>query len=310
MNVAAFTVSCRRCGEPISTQAKPGNTIRCPSCSYAQRVRPPGQVARSRHDAPPGAWDPPSQPRAAGQSGDPCPRCGAAAYASPRETARACFKCGMRVTPPAVLTPYRRDSTVAARQVKSQRERDLEALGLARRKGVMLAQLAALAADDRLDPASLPVVEWFREQVKDAASDARLDELAALLPEAGIRLRRWGHGQAAAIIAGYADEDDEPGEDEDDEDQADEHEVVLAAPASIAAQQHRAQPSRMTWADAIAMCGWRLSPTVGGCQIVNERSQLCGAETARPVTGGWVCAWHYDTLGGVIWDDYRRRRTA
>jgi DNA-directed RNA polymerase subunit RPC12/RpoP len=296
MNVAAFTVNCRRCDEPISTRAKPGNTIRCPSCGYAQRLRPPGQVAQLLQDAAAGIWNPPSEPRAPGRSADPCPRCGAAAYASPRGTVRACPGCSTRVTPPAVLAPYRRDSSAAARQVKSQRERDLEALGLARRKGVMMAQLAALAADERLDPASVPVVEWFREQVKDAASDGRLDELAALLPEAGIRRRHWWQGQPAAITAGYADEDDEPEEGEDDDEDQAADEMRLATPASIAAQQHRAQPSRMTWADAIAVCGWRLSLTVGGCQIVNERSQLCGAQTARPVTGGWVCAGHYDAL--------------
>lgn len=208
----------------------------------------------------------------------------------------------MRVTPPAVLAPYRRDSTTAARQVKSQRERDLEALGLARRKGVMLAQLAALAADDRLDPASVPAVEWFREQVKGAASDGRLDELAALLPEAGIRRRRWWQGQPAALTAGYADEDDEP---DDDEDQADDV-TPPATPASIAAQQHQAQPLHMTWADALAACGWRLVPTVGGCQVV-DLGQLCAAETTNSITGGWVCRRHYLALCRVL---YEARRSA
>jgi hypothetical protein len=220
----------------------------------------------------------------------------------------------MRVTPPAVLAPYQRDGApAAARQVKSQRERDLEALGLARRKGIMLGQLAELAADDRLDPASLPVVEWFREQIKDAASDGRLDELAALLPEAGIRRRHWWHGQPAAIEpADYDDGDQADGLDYDDEDD-DEYSApaVVAIPASMAARQHPTQPQPMTWADALAACGWRLSPTIGGCQIV-EHSALCGAGTAHHIAsvtgaGGWVCSQHYVTLCQVITNASRGR---
>jgi integrase len=81
----------------------------------------------------------------------------------------------------------------------------------------MLAQLDRLADDDRLDPESLPVVEWFRDEVKAAATGGRLDELAALLPQAGIRRRRWWHGRPALDSAGYLDDEDQADEDDADE---------------------------------------------------------------------------------------------
>jgi hypothetical protein len=215
---------------------------------------------------------------------------------------RVCLDCRKRVTPPGALVPYERGAEVT-RAAKSQRERDLEALDLAGRKGVMLRQLHSVADDDRLDPISLPKVEWFAEQVKAAASGARLDELAALFAEAGIRQR-----QAAPLIAGYADDEDtEDGYavyDDDDEDQGDRPAATRAAPD----RQHRAQPRWMTWADGCAACGWRLSPTVGGCQIIDERGQLCGADVMHQIGGGWICAPHYGTLTSVITRDYRQQQ--
>lgn len=241
------------------------------------------------------AWEPPSEPRRPRESADPCPRCGGITHASPRGTVRVCLGCRTRVTPPAVLAPYQRDGTTAARAVKSQRERDLEALSLARRKGLMLGQLAALAADERLDPASLPVVEWFREQVKDAASDGRLDELAALLPEAGIRRRHWWHGQPAAITAGYPDEDDE--------DQADELAAApLAAPASLAAQPGRAA---VDYAAELAAREWRWEPHGAGlCQLIHMKPhgwdyvppQECINRAEHAIPGGAVCGSCYYAL--------------
>jgi hypothetical protein len=81
-------------------------------------------------------------------------------------------------------------------------------LALAGRKGIMLGQLRALADDGRLGPASVLKVEWFAEQVKAAPGAARLDEMAALFGEAGIRPRRWWQPRPAALTVGYADEDD------------------------------------------------------------------------------------------------------
>lgn len=304
------STECRRCGDPISTRAKLGNTIRCPSCGYAQRFRPAAQVV-PLDETGAAAWEPPSHPRTARETGETCADCSASLLASARGTTRVCPACRARVIPPGVLAPYRRGQDTT-RTVTTQRERDLGAIELAKRKGVMLAQLDALADDPRLDPASLPVVDWFREQVKAAPGNGRLDELAALLPEAGIRRRHWWQGRPAAIEAAAYDDDD--GQYDDDDYPDDERETTpaaLATPASIAAQQHRAQPGPMTWADAVAACGWQLSPVIGGCQIV-DHGQLCGAGTAHHIattTGisGWVCNQHHAALCQVLTNaGYRR----
>lgn len=282
-------------------------TSRSEYCSDACRAQAFRSRARSRTGGPaprspsvrmvvphaadlvPPAWDPPSEPRHAHQTTEVCPECGETLLAGPRGTWRACAGCSRVSVPAAVCGPYAHGE---GRHVASQRERDLEAIALAQRKGIMLAQLAALAADDKLDPASLPVVEWFRDQVRDAPGDGRLDALAGLLPEAGIRRRRWWQGQPAAITAGYA---------EDDEDQDDEPPpaqlAVVAAPA--------ARRPEMTWAGAVAACGWRLSPVTGGCQVT-ETGRPCGAEVRHSITGGWVCARHHAALCQVLADSARR----
>ena len=107
---------------------------------------------------------------------------------------------GARVVPAGVAAPYDRADQI--RQVRSQREIDLAEIGLARRKGVMLGQLGELAANPRLDQASVPVVEWFREQVHTARSDGRLDELAALLPGLQLVLGRADLGRRPLGRAG------------------------------------------------------------------------------------------------------------
>jgi len=312
-------MTCRACGKSWIAGLKPDGTMpkgaRCPvrdgGCGTFAVVPKP-RVERPRAWRPVLAegpaviltWDPPSEPRTARQSGDPCPGCGGGTLASPRGTVRACPACSTRVAPPGVLAPYQRDGAMAARQVRSQRERDLDAIGLARRKGVMLAQLDALAADDRLDPASMPVVEWFRAQVKDAAGDGRLDELAALLPEAGIRRRRWWHRQPAAITAGYADEDDEDdsGEDEgqDYEDQDYEDQDGSGMPAI------RAAPARAAdYAGAMSALGWQMTRQPGGgCQIDTGRG-TCGSPWAEHIAtaswaGGFACSRHLAALRQVI----------
>jgi hypothetical protein len=215
-------------------------------------------------------------------------------HASPRGTVRVCVARHKRVIPAAVLAPYERDGTAAMRMVKSQAERDLEAIALARRKGIMLTQLGALAGDDRLDPASLPVIDWFRDQVKDAPSGARLDELAALLPQAGLRRRHWWQGQPAAGALEW-DEDDE----DQDVDGTGYPPAIEAAPAAVVAR-----PREMTAADALDVLGWRLTATVGGCQVI-EDGQLCGTETRHNVTGryvrdAWICTRHYYAVCKVI----------
>lgn len=305
---------CSSCGLSWEVRARPDGSMpqmaRCPKalggCGAQRRVPSSGRA--SGVPAAGAGWEPAGGPRAARQVAERCPDCDGPLLASPRGTIRVCPGCRRKVTPAGVLTPYERGGAVV-RQVKSQREADLEALDLAGRKGVMLGQLRDLAEGDRLDDASRLKAEWFAEQVKTAPNAARLDELAALFTEARIRPRRWWHPRPAALAtADYDDEDEYPdGYDNAEDGQDDEPAAVVpATPASIAAHQHRAQPRRMTWADAITASGWRLSPTVGGCQIIDEHG-LCGADTMHHIGDGWLCSPHYTTLGGVITRDYYRR---
>jgi predicted nucleic acid-binding Zn ribbon protein len=277
------------CGQPVTGRAD--KRFCSDSCralvSYSRNAsrKAKAQVTASstaaitpiRPDVAP-VWDPAGQPQRPYLTAESCPDCGVTLYASPRGTIRVCAACRKQITPAAVLAPYERGDAAAVRVVKSQAERDLEAIALARRKGTMLIQLGALADDDRLDPASLPVVDWFRDEVKDARSGVRLDELDELLPQAGIRRRRWWQGQPA-VQAPEWDEDD-------DEDQAVDAgrypQAIEAAPLAVVAQRRE-----MTAADALDVLGWRLTPTTGGCQVVKGES-LCGAETRQLLSGRWV----------------------
>jgi hypothetical protein len=171
------------------------------------------------------------------------------------------------------------------RQVKSKRELDLEGIGLAQRKGAMLAQLAGLAADDRLDPVSLPIIEWFRKEVADAGGAGRLDELTELLPDSGIRRRRWWQGRPAALEAGYGDDDDEEYEDGDDE----EGPVPGAGRAGVdyaaelRARRYDLRPHGEGVCD-IVQPGWDGSP------------DPCQRAAGHVIPGGKVCDHHHDAL--------------
>lgn len=294
----AAVMDCCRCGAPIPTRAKPGNTIRCKACGYAQRFRLPGQAAPIQPSAA-AAWNPASEPRQLRPVAGPCPHCGeASVYAEPRGTIRACLGCRERVIPPGVLAPYERGAAVT-RVAKSQRERDLEALDLAGRKGVMLGQLRALADGDQLDPAAALKVEWFADQVKAAASGARLDELAALFGEAGIRPRRWWQRPAAALTAGYDDGDTEDGYAEYGDDDQDGE--LPAVPPALRAS---GVVPEMTPDAALGRLGWRLAAPSGGCQVI-EHGVACGAEQrfSFQTAGGvlaWICAVHNNQLTGLI----------
>jgi hypothetical protein len=210
------------------------------------------------------------------------------------------------------LAPYERGAG-AVRTAKSQRERDLEAIAVASRKGVMLAELGQLAADDRLHPQSRTVVEWFAEQVKAAGADGRLDELAALLPKAGIKYRRFWQGRPA-LPSGYAeadeDEDDYPGDHDGHDGQDDEAAALPAVPPVAAAAG--GQPRRMTWAMALTALGWRLYPVVddGGCQVMGPRGRCGDPETPHHIGGhtgpGWVCSPHHAALCTAI-SNYNER---
>jgi len=303
-------VRCTSCGVRWEVSPKPDGsmpvTTRCPKdrggCGKQRKV--PRAARRAATDAGmPGGWDPLSVPRQPYPVAEPCPHCGEAQVrAEPRGTIRACLGCGKRVTPHGVLAPYERGAEIT-RVAKSQRERDLDALDLAGRKGIMLGQLGGLADADRLDDASRLKIEWFAEQVKAAATAARLDELAALFGEAGIRPRRWWQGKPAAITAGYADDEDtEDDYDDAGEDQGDGPAAELATVTSIAPQQRRA-----TWADGFAAYGWRLTPRddSGICPVISSEGRCHRPSGGHPpVTDGivrdaWPCDWHYDALGAA-----------
>lgn len=327
-------MTCAECGKQWDVSPRPDGTMpvmtRCPKarggCGKLRRIP---QSAHAAPGAPravvPAGWDPPSQPRSAVQTTEACPGCGASGLlATPRSTARYCRQCKRLVIPGRVAAPYQR-GTGSTREARSQRERDLEALELARRKGIMRGQLDAIAADDRLTPESLAAVEWFAEQVRTATTGQRLDELADLYAAQKIRRRGWLQGRPPAITAGYPedpgdaqDDEDEDWDDEwDDEDDSGEPgtAVVLATPGSIAAQQHRAQPPQpMTWLEAVAELGWRIVPVPSwdGCQISADGARCPERETrgriGPPTTmGGWACAAHYHTVVNLIGETNRAR---
>ena len=292
MTAAAARLTCPACGTEWEVAARPDGAMpaaaRCPKsrggCGKVRKV-----PAAARPAPPAGDWDPPSDPRTGywldtGRCGD----CGGRVRVSPRGTAMWCSGCEDHITPPAVQAPYQR-SGGNVRVVRSQAERDREAIELARNKGLMLDQLAALAADDRVAPESGPVIDWFVTEVKNAASQARLGELVDALKTAGIKRRHWWQGRPAALDPPAYDNDQDDDEDyEDDED--DEPGPGGAGP--------------MTWAGAVAACGWSLSPAAGGCQII-DHGQVCGAGTAQYIAtvagpGGWVCTRHYAALSEAI----------
>ena len=153
----------------------------------------------------------------------------------------------------------------------------------------------------------MPVVEWFREQVRDARSGDRLDELADLVPESGLRRRRWWQGTPAITSGGAGDD----GDDEYDEvGGQDDHvngqhggEAVLADPGSIAGQQWRAQPA---WAGELSARSWRLQPHGPGlCHVIKLRphgwdyvppSECVGRAEHIIPGGGAICSRCRDAL--------------
>jgi len=249
------------------------------------------------------AWEPPSLPRDPWQVNESCPGCGDPLCTAGRGTVRACLTCRCRVIPPGVSAPYQR-ADVAVRQVKSQRERDMEAIELAARKGVMLGQLAEVAGDTRLHPASVPIVEWFADQVRAAKTDDRLTELADLLPDAGIRRRHWWQDEPAAIeISGYDDgdqaDDDQAGDYGYGDDPGAHGSNLPAELPPVSAVSY--------YADELAVRGYRIGDGArpDGCQIIETMPAGqppggapvgCGGPGVCAIPGGRVCLPHYEAL--------------
>jgi len=246
-------------------------------------------AAASRPPVPP-TWEPPSASRGAWQVNEPCPHCGEQLHTTGRATVRVCiFTCKGRVVPQGVTAPYQRGGELV-RQVRSQRERDLDAISLAYHKGVMLGQLAALANDKRLHPESMPIVEWFAEQVRAARSGERLTELADVLPESGIRL--WDGGPAAIEPPGYDDED----QDEDDEDDEDSY-GAPGYPDDYGGLP-AAKPPPPDYSSELAVREWVFRPHgVGICGLVHLKPhgweglppEECINRAKHLIAGGAVC---------------------
>jgi hypothetical protein len=301
MTTVALERACEHCGRSFTPKRSDArfHTDACRTAAgRSKRTEPNRTPAMAKTRAPvtairaePLTWNPPSEPRRVQSTDEPCPDCGDMLAATARGTWRACLTCRRAVVPTAVAAPYGRGRGALERQVTTQRERDLDAIALARRKGVMLGQLSQLATDDRLHSESVPVVEWFAGEVKAAKSGGRLDELGQLLPESGIRRRHWWQGEPAALPVGYDDLDDDDELDDDDGEPAVSPPQLTIAPAS--------GPGGLTWAGALAAQGWRLSPIVGGCQIIGHGG-LCGQTTTQRIAGGWVCPQCYAALCAVI----------
>lgn len=235
------------------------------------------------------------------QTAEPCPDCESPLAATLRGTQRVCLACVHRVVPRGVRAPYERGTGIV-RQVKSQRERDLEAVALARRKGVMLAELAALAADKNLHPESRPVIEWFADEVKTATGNARLDELAGLLPDAGIRRRHWWQSQPATLTAPVYDDEDQ-GDDDEYDDESDAGEIET--PPSLApVKVWRESFPGVDYASELAARQWRFQPHGAGlCQLIHLKPhgwdippEECLHRAEHAIPGGYVCGPCYHAL--------------
>lgn len=306
------TLQCPDCGLSWHVPPKPDGSMpagaRCPKarggCGKLRKI--PRAAITVPAAAPGSGWDPPSAPRPERDAAEPCPDCGGVVKTDRRGITRWCPACPVLVTPPGVLAPYERGAGVT-RAARSQRDRDDDAKKTILIAGEFLRQVRAMLDDPKIHPASADLLTWYEEEISDARKDRdgrRLAELAREFADdretGAFRRQHWWQGEPAAL-AGLDDEDDE----EDDGQGGEPAAVVLAAPVSNV--QQPAQPRWMTWAEARAACGWRMSPVVGGCQIIDERGQRCGAETRHYIGDGWVCDPHHATLGGVITDAYYGR---
>lgn len=317
MTTATLERACEYCGE-LFTPARSDARYHRAACraaasragSQPKRTRTDTRTDRRTDRAPAVSasrteaaltWEPVTAPRRAYVTAEPCPECGTMLLAEPQGTWRACPQCKHAVVPAAVLAPYAGGQEGSERRVVSQRERDLAAIALERRRGLMLAQLAALADDSRLHPESAGVVDWLASEVRTAKSETRLDELAELAadPAAGIRRRRWWHSELPAIETTYADDDQDYDDDDDDDQDYDDEPAPVRASVPVVSS-----PRELTAASAAGMLGFRLSPVVGGCQIIDQ-DELCGAETRFMIatrTGGpaWICIAHNEAIGRLI----------
>jgi hypothetical protein len=297
MTATAAPVTARcKCGRSWEVAPRAGGTV--PATARCATGRGGcGRVVKLLRAAPgaPGsaasalwAWEPPSEPPRPVLVDESCPDCGSLLWAGGRGTRRVCAACGGSVVPHGVRAPYERGAAV--RRVRSQRERDLEALDVAGRKGVMLRQLRTLADDERLASGSAPKVEWFAEQVRAAQSGARLDELAALLPEAGIRRAHWWQGAAPALGAAY------DGDEDDDDEGPRPHAQALAVVTGTARGEAPSGPAAPLSA-VLARLGWRVNGSVRDpwCQVADGAGD-CQRASRETLGGMRLCGEHHREL--------------
>jgi len=272
----ALTLECSGCAHRWPTRAHAGSSIRCPECRRVRRVpadrpRTAAQAAAtpdtaSGHltalweaEAPPSRW----RDCLGDEAGKDCPACGTPMRWTGAHTAVVCAspeheRAQWSISPgaagrveahAAALDRRANRSSAKVADPTAERAKRLEvdraAIELAKRKGVMLRQLGALADDDRLDPESLPVIEWFRREAASATTEDRLDDLADLLPESGIRRRHWWQGSPEALY----EYDDNPDPD-DDQDHAP---ARQAAPRSTPAESYWDAYDRQATAAARAL---------------------------------------------------------
>ena len=264
----------------------------------------PAQVATVTAIRPPVAltWEPPSEPRMAYQTAEPCPTCGAALTAEPRGTWRGCLTCKQLVAPPGVSAPYASGASSAQRQVKSQRERDQEARALESRRQRLADELDGLGADKRLTSEARGTLKWYRAEVDKAKTMSRLDDLVDQFRDERLTRTGWLARPAAAEIEPPDDNDWEYDDDVITAEVLDEPprpRGILPAITASAGPTWTLPAGRMTWADALGTLGWHLVPPARGCQI-SEGAAACGAWANRGTGNALICYDHYQGLAAVI----------
>lgn len=317
------TLQCAACGLSWTVFPKPDGTLpggaRCPKArGGCGKLRKIGRTAVPAA-APAAGWNPPSAPRPERDAAEPCGKCGSAVKTDRRGITRWCPACNMLITPPGVLAPYERGSDVT-RAARSQRERDDDAKKTVLIAGEFLRRVRGMLDDPKIHSASADLLGWYDEEITEArrSRDGRrlaelADEFTADREAGAFRRLHWWQGQPAALEATHEGDDYEDDDDgQDDEPAA----VTLATPASTAAQPQPAQPRKMTWAEALAACGWRIASATGTCQVIDEHGRHCEAGTGSPpITDqigrhAWLCQWHYGTLGAAIIETNRSRGVA
>jgi hypothetical protein len=205
--------------------------------------------------------------------------------AGPRGTLRLCLNCHHRVTPAGVQRPYE-GGDGQIRRVRTQTERDDEALALAERTGILLAAISATLADDRLHVTTRARLEWFASEIRDAGKAGHADRVAVLterLASERIRRQHWWNGEGkdpiAAVHAGDAEDILDAELDENDSPIA-----IAAAPA-------------VDFPAELAARGWMLHhPGDGRCHIVREDGSDCPGRAEHVIPGGAICDRQYQAL--------------